>query len=337
MLILYNNSMKLLSFSAYKWILSPAILLLFILPACAPEVITVLPEKSQSGPLNNSTSIQSEESMSPKKPLVIAHRGARSVAPENTIAAARKAVEIGADMWELDVSVSADGELFLMHDDTLNRTCNAEEVFPDRGPWNVKDFTLAEIRRLDCGQWFNIKDPFKQIEAGNVPFADQQAYKGEKAPTLREALEFTKANDWAVNIEIKQQPDDATARLAVEKTVALVAELGMDDGRQVVISSFEHEYLKRVSELNGQIPVQVLTSEIILDPEQYLAGYGTRYINPKSSVWSYQQIKELSAAGIAFNVWTVNDESVMKSLINANVNGIITDFPQLLIPLFEEN
>lgn len=275
--------------------------------------------------------------MSPKKPLVIAHRGARSVAPENTLAAARKAVEMGADMWELDVSVTADGELFLMHDDTLNRTCNVEEVFPNRKPWNVKDFTLAEIRQLDCGQWFNVKDPFKQIEAGKVPVEDQQAYEGEKAPTLREALEFTKANNWAVNIEIKQQPDEATARLAVEKTVALAAELGMDDGKQVVISSFEHAYLKHVREINSQIPVQVLTSEIILNLEQYLAGYGTRYINPKFSVWSYQQIKELSAAGIAFNIWTVNDESVMKALINANVNGIITDFPQLLIPLLGEN
>ena len=275
--------------------------------------------------------------MSPKRPLVIAHRGARSVAPENTLAAARKAVEIGADMWELDVSVTADGELFLMHDDTLDRTCNVEEVFPDRKPWNVKDFTLAEIRRLDCGQWFNIKDPFKQIEAGKVSLEDQQAYKGEKAPTLQEALEFTKVNNWAVNIEIKQQPDEATARLAVEKTVALVAEFGMDDGRQVVISSFEHDYLKQVSELNGQIPVQVLTSEIIQDLEQYLTNYGTRYINPKSSVWSYQQIKELSAKGIAFNVWTVNDELVMKALINSDVNGIITDFPQLLIPLLAGN
>lgn len=275
--------------------------------------------------------------MSPKKPLVIAHRGARSVAPENTLAAARKAVEMGADMWELDVSVTADGELFLMHDDTLNRTCNVEEVFPNRKPWNVKDFTLAEIRQLDCGQWFNVKDPFKQIEAGKVPVEDQQAYKGEKAPTLREALEFTKANNWAVNIGIKQQPDEATARLAVEKTVTLAAELGMDDGQQIVISSFEHAYLKHVREINSQIPVQVLTSEIILNLEQYLAGYGTRYINPKSSVWSYQQIKELSAAGIAFNVWTVNDELVMKALINANVNGIITDFPQLLIPLLAEN
>ena len=275
--------------------------------------------------------------MSPNKPLVIAHRGARSVAPENTIAAARKAVEIGADMWELDVSVSADGELFLMHDDTLNRTCNAEEVFPDRAPWNVKDFTLAEIKQLDCGHWFNVTDPFKQIKAGNVSIEDQQAYDGEQAPTLREALEFTKANHWAVNVEIKEQPDEATARMAVEKTVALVAELGMDDGKQVVISSFEHEYLKNVSELNGQIPIQLLTSEIIRNPNQYLADYGTRFINPKYSAWSPQQIKELSAEGIAFTVWTVNDELTMKALINSNVNGIITDFPQLLIPLLEGN
>jgi glycerophosphoryl diester phosphodiesterase len=87
--------------------------------------------------------------------------------------------------------------------------------------------------------------------------------------------------------------------------------------------------------LNGQIPIQLLTSEIIRNPNQYLADYGTRFINPKYSAWSPQQIKELSAEGIAFTVWTVNDELTMKALINSNVNGIITDFPQILIPLLE--
>lgn len=273
--------------------------------------------------------------MPPNKPLNIAHRGARSLAPENTISAARKAIEAGADMWELDVSVTADGELFIMHDDTLERTCNVEEVFPDRRPWNVQDFTLAEVRRLDCGSWYVKDDPFQQIAEGNVSAADLETYKGEKAPTLREALEFTKANHWAVNIEIKEQPDEATATLAVEKTVALVEELGMDDGTQVVISSFEHEYLLHVSELTGRIPVQILTSKVIPDPESYLAIYGTHYINPKSGVWGYGQLREFSNRGILSNVWTVNEVEEMKALIDAKVNGIMTDFPQLLHPLLQ--
>ncbi len=268
--------------------------------------------------------------MPSRKTLIIAHRGARSLAPENTIAAARKAVEAGADMWELDVSVTADGELFIMHDDTLERTCNAEQVFPDRLPWKVQDFTLEEVRQLDCGSWFVEHDPFQQIAAGNVSAAELESYKGEKAPTLREALEFTRDNHWAVNIEIKEQPDTATAALAVEKTVALVTELGMDDGRQVVISSFEHDYLRHVRALNDRIPIQILTNADIQDLDRYLDSFGTKYVNPKGTVWSPQQLKEMSDNGILINVWTVNEDADMQAMIDANVNGIITDFPQRL-------
>jgi len=153
---------------------------------------------------------------------------------------------------------------------------------------------------------------------------------------LREALEFTKSNHWAVNIEIKEQPDEATGKLAVEKTVALVGELGMDDGEQVVISSFEHGYLLRVLELNNRIPVQVLTSKFIPDLESYLIQFNTKYVNPKVTVWSPDQLKEMSAKGILFNVWTVNEDIELRALIDANVNGIITDFPQRLSLLLDQ-
>ena len=274
--------------------------------------------------------------MKNQKPLVIAHRGARSLAPENTLAAARKAFEIGADMWELDVAVTADGELILMHDDTLERTCNASQVYIDRLPWNVWEFTLAEIQALDCGSWFNVQDPFQHIAAGNVSLESKNSYEGEKAPTLREALEYTKANQWRVNIEIKQQPDAATARVAVEKTVALVEELDLDTDAQAVISSFEHAYLEHVHEINPQLPIQLLTTKAIPKPDDYLAKYDTRSFNPKLTAWSYEELKEMSDRGILFNVWTVNEEEAMKALIQANVQGIITDFPQVLLKLLAE-
>jgi glycerophosphoryl diester phosphodiesterase len=314
-----------------------SIIVLMVLSACSQTDMTALPENLPPEQQTTPPSFSQDEEQKPMKPpLIIAHRGARSLAPENTLAAARKAFEAGADMWELDVSVTADGELFIMHDDTLERTCNAREVFPDRRPWNVYDFTLAEIRQLDCGTWFTFEDPFQQIAAGNVSVEDQQAYKGEKAPTLREALELTKANNKAVNIEIKEQPDEATARLAVEKTVALVAELGMDDGKQVVISSFEHEYLRHARELNSHIPIQILTKNQIPDLESYLASFGTNSVNPKLSTWNYKQLKAFSDQGILANVWTVNEAEEMKALADANVNGIITDFPQVLRALLQE-
>lgn len=269
-------------------------------------------------------------------PLIIAHRGARSLAPENTLAAAQKAYDIGADLWELDVAVSADNELVLMHDDSLERTCNAKAMFPDRSPWNVWDFTLAEIQSLDCGSWYNQKDPFEQIKAGNVTAEERESFKGIQAPTLRQALEFTRDHQWRVNIELKDQPDEAMSRIIVKKTVEMVAELGMDQNQQVVISSFNHEYLKHLKELNPNIPVQAITQKLIGDIESYLKEYGTETVNPKINTWSYKRISELEAQGIHFNVWTVNDELTMKALINSGASGIITDYPQILVELLEK-
>lgn len=314
-----------------------AISLILSLTACSAETPQTNTDQPEPAAIEKTTGIPGdEEAMKNPKPLVIAHRGARSLAPENTLAAARKAFELGADMWELDVAVTADGELILMHDDTLERTCNVSQVYISRLPWNVWDFTLAEIQKLDCGSWFNLQDPFGQISAGAVTQEDQKSYEGEKAPTLREALEYTKANQWRVNIEIKKQPDAETARIAVEKTVALVEELGMDTEAQAVISSFEHAYLKRVHELNPQLPIQLLTTKAIPNPDGYLAKYDTRSFNPKASAWSYEEIKAMSDRGILFNVWTVNDEEAMKAFAQANVQGIITDFPQVLLRLLTE-
>ncbi|HEX32441.1 MAG TPA: glycerophosphodiester phosphodiesterase, partial [Candidatus Acetothermia bacterium] len=108
----------------------------------------------------------------------IAHAGARSLAPENTIAAARKAQLVGADMWELDVAVTSDGELILFHDDSLARTTNAVEAFPTRAPWTFTTFSLEEIRTLDAGSWFAKTDPFGEIAAGKVSKAELESYHG---------------------------------------------------------------------------------------------------------------------------------------------------------------
>lgn len=268
------------------------------------------------------------------QPLVIAHRGARSLAPENTLAAARKALEAGADMWEMDVAVTADAELVVIHDDTLERTCNAADLFPDRRPWNVWEFTLAEIQTLDCGSWFGRQDPFGQIKAGNVSDEEVAAYMGEPAPTLRQALEFTRDNHWRINVELKDQPTDDLGRVLVEKTVALIHELGMV-GDDCVVSSFNHEYLQQIRALDPGIPIQALTSKKISDLPTYLQQLGTNACNPKTGVWKPRELAELGQGGLEFNVWTVNDESEMKQLIEAQVHGIITDYPQNLRPLLD--
>lgn len=304
------------------------ILIIFMLVGCFPAAGDQITPDNGTQNMPNSEENTSKE---PKAhPLIIAHRGARSLAPENTIAAARKALEIGADLWELDVAVTSDNELIVVHDDTLNRTCNVAEKFPKRIPWNVWEFTLEEVKTLDCGTWFINTDPFEQIKKGNVTEAEANSYRGEKIPTLREAIQFTHDNQWRVNIELKDQVLDKFDNVIVEKTVALVEEFGMDDGKQVVISSFNHDYLKVVSAINPNIPVQVLTSEKIDNLSEYLEGFGTDSCNPRVTVWNKGELEKYSQAGIKFFIWTVNDPAKMKELIDVPVAGIFTDYPQVL-------
>lgn len=167
--------------------------------------------------------------------MIIAHRGARSLAPENTLPAAAKALENHADGWELDVAMSADGELVVLHDDTLERTSNVMDVFPERKPWSVYEFSLAELQQLDFGRWFVESDPFGQISEGNVAASDVEAFRGTKIPTLENALEFTRSNHWWVNIEIKDASGTPSDAVIVSEVVRLVEKMGMED--QVLISS----------------------------------------------------------------------------------------------------
>jgi glycerophosphoryl diester phosphodiesterase len=104
------------------------------------------------------------------KKRLVAHRGASAYAPEHTLAAYRLAMEQGADYVEQDLAVTRDGALICLHDDTLERTTNVEELYPDRKPWLAVDFTLAEIKRLDAGSWFDAK------------------FSGERIPTWKEAV-----------------------------------------------------------------------------------------------------------------------------------------------------
>lgn len=114
--------------------------------------------------------------------MVIAHRGASNYGPENTLSSYRQAIMMKADYVEIDLQMTKDGKLIAIHDETLTRTTNAKEIFPNRSPWRVKDFTLEEIRRLDAGSWFNKANP-KQAKV---------EYTKQHVPTLEEAIECVK-------------------------------------------------------------------------------------------------------------------------------------------------
>jgi glycerophosphoryl diester phosphodiesterase len=265
---------------------------------------------------------------SSSEPLTIAHRGASSLAPENTIAAARKALELGAEMWELDVALTAEGQLIVIHDDTLTRTSNVAAHFPDRWPWPVHGFTLAQIRRLDFGSWFIDRDPFGQIAAGHVSPPDLASYIGLPAPTLSEALAFTRDSDWRVNVEIKDlsgTPGDTTV---VAQVVALIERLAMPD--RVLISSFNHGYIGRVKAANPGLATGLLVENPVDDPAALLRRFGAQAYHPHAAAIPPGTIADLRAQGFDVNIWTVNDEAAMQHLIEAGASGLFTDFPQRL-------
>jgi glycerophosphoryl diester phosphodiesterase len=268
-----------------------------------------------------------------KRVLNIAHRGARSIAPENTLLAAKKAFEIGADLWELDVTMTSDGEIVIIHDDTLTRTSNAKDVFPDRKPWKIETFSLDELRQLDFGSWYIEADPFKQIVSGTISKDEQKEFARLPIPTLNEALHFTKDNAWRVNVEIKDLTGKPGDFEIVERVVGLIDELDMVDS--VIISSFNHSYILRAKAANPYILTAALVVVFNPDPVSLLRHLNAQAYNPGIKLLPLSQIPRVIEAGFQVFVWTVNDERTMRKLIRLGVSGIITDFPQVLKHVLE--
>jgi glycerophosphoryl diester phosphodiesterase len=201
-----------------------------------------------------------------KKLLLIAHRGASGYAPEHTLAAYKLAIEQGADFVEQDLQLTKDGALICLHDPDLARTTNVKEIFPDRAAerdvegggvkkrgWYSIDFTLAEIKQLDAGSWFNRANPF---------IADG-AYVGQRIPTLEEAIEFIGGRA-GLYIELKHYPFyKSLGQDVASLTAAVLKARGLDkSGDRVFIQSFSKESLLRMKEIApGYRRVQLLPME----------------------------------------------------------------------------
>jgi glycerophosphoryl diester phosphodiesterase len=257
---------------------------------------------------------------------IIAHRGARSLAPENTLAAARKAHALGADLWETDVAVSADGGLFLMHDDAMTRTTDVAARFPDRVPAPFSTYTLAEIRSLDAGSWFERDDPFEQVAAGAVGRDELDAFIGEKVPTLREAFELTVELDWRMNLELKAQPKPNDTFDVVLAVLALADEVGIGP-EHLLFSSANHGWLKTLKARRPEFEVQALLGLFPEDPIDFSDPFFDTF-NPRITRVALDQLEEQLARGIRLNPYTVNDPDEISILIGIGITGLITDFPQ---------
>ncbi|CAL8974644.1 Glycerophosphodiester phosphodiesterase [Tessaracoccus sp. O5.2] len=226
-----------------------------------------------------------------------AHRGASAYAPENTLPAFEMALQMGADGVELDVQRSADGQVVVIHDETLNRTSN--------GVGKVVDQSFEQLRQCDFSNRF----------AGR---------RNVKIPTLREVLDLFRGTGKTVNIELK---NTVVLYPGLEDDVLrIVQDAGMLD--QVIISSFNHFSL---ANLRGRVApdrLGVLLSDGIYDPWKYAASFGAGAIHPHylalqqpNFVWLCHE------AGIKIHAWTVNKDEDALWLAGLGVDAIITNFP----------
>lgn len=264
-------------------------------------------------------------------PRVWAHRGARSAAPENTMAAARAALSQGAHGWELDVHLSLDGEVVVTHDHGLRRVTDIA-VRPDmplRRHHVVNRLTLAQIRSLDAGSWYARRDPFTLVAKGEIGTDSLASFAGERIPTLAEALAWTRGSGLAVNVEIKDMLGGDDAGL-VGAVVSLIRAAGLD-GR-VLVSSFRQKSLELFRDLCPEVPVGLLLDEKAMAASTQgivarLRDLGAVAVHPSLKGLFPGRIAAFGEAGFETNVYTVNRENDMLWLAREGAAGIITDFP----------
>lgn len=240
-----------------------------------------------------------------QQPLVFAHRGARDVAPENTLAAFQAALEADADGVELDVTCCATGEIVVMHDDTVDRTTN--------GTGRVADLPFSALRALDAGAWFG------------------PAFAGQRIPTLEEALELC-AGRLRVNIEIKRHARRTSGGEGIEARIAeMVRTRGLQ--AQVIISSFDPLILMRMGRAAPELPLGLLYTDKAPPPlvrHASLALLKLDALHPQYNVVDEAYVRRARRRGWRINVWTVNEAQAMQAMIALGVDGIITDHPARL-------
>lgn len=292
--------------------------------------------------------------------LCVAHRGARAFAPENTLPAIALAGHLGANVVELDVQMSRDGELVVFHDDDLVRCTDVRARCPERAAESVSRWRRDELSRLDAGAWFArelamprerrqlyLRDLEEEEIAGCVGAEDIATYASGsvRIPTARQALVAARAGGLAVILELKTIPRRYPG--IVSKVIALVRELGME--RDVLISSFDHALLGEVRREEAALATGVITAERLHRPREYVQAIGAAAFHPACmdeadvlrrgadpNEIDVEMIRELCAADILVIPWTVNAPWRMRALLEAGVSGIITDYPNRLVRVLRE-
>ena len=272
------------------------------------------------------------------------HRGARGLAPENTLDAFARGLDIGVDTLEMDVMLTADDVLIVHHDEHLNPdiTRDASGAYlTETGP-ALHSLTLAQVKTYDVGR-------IKPGTAYAARFPDQRGRDGVRIPTLEEVVTFAEQRTGhriRYNIEIKTTPgkpdDTAPPDHVADKLVAAIRGWGI--GPRVTIQSFDFRGLKRVGEIAPDLPRSCLTDAETanatwtgLDPAAYggstpklVKAAGCAVWSPDEHGLTEAQVREAHALGLKVLPWTVNEPAAIVRVVGWHVDGVISDFPDRL-------
>ncbi len=232
---------------------------------------------------------------------IFAHRGASGHAPENTMEAFVLAYEMGADGIELDVQMTADGELVVIHDEDIKRTSNGEGL--------VMQKTYEELSGYDYGSWFSDK------------------FKGAKIPTLKQVLDWIKPTGMELNVEIKTMPAWYDKKLT-EAVLAAVEAADMVD--RVIISSFDHQAIADTRSLSDCIRCAPLYMASFLAMDDYCKKQQFNCVHPLFHCVTPALVQACHKVGVEVNTWTVNQKEDAEKMRTLGVDTIITNYPEIL-------
>ncbi len=247
-------------------------------------------------------------SASEKRVQVIAHRGASGYAPETTLESCRLALEMGSDSVEIDIHRLRDGTLVAMHDHDVRRTTN--------GKGELATLTLPELKALDAGSWFNRRNRKKA----------KPQYVGLKVPTLKEVLELLRNTTAGCCIEIKD-PERYPPTLESE-LISLVYECGME--RRVQILSFSASSIGKIKELDNSISTVLLLSRHRKDPVGAVRLIPADGLAIRHDLITETIVHSAHENGLSILVWTVDHEQDIRKMVALGVDGIITNYPNLV-------
>ena len=236
-----------------------------------------------------------------------AHRGFSGKYPENTLLAFQKAIEAGADGAELDVQLTKDGEVVIIHDETIDRTTD--------GKGYVVDYTYDELSKFDASY----------IYRGQMGF--------NKIPTLREYFELVKDLDFITNVELKTGINEYLG--IEEKVYDLIKEFKLE--KKVIISSFNHFSVLRMKKIAPELKYGFLSEDWIINAGAYTASHNVQCYHPRFNNLIQEVVEELKKNGLEINTWTVNKEEDIRDLINKKIDILIGNYPDLIKQIINEN